>query len=200
MDTQARTERTPQGVNQPDRSVRAQSAPTPEQPQPQQPWQSADAPAAAPSSAPYAQPTASTSATPVEPQAPRQPYRHHAAHITQDPIVDDGISYQHAPDPRGAATVPGRRHMGTATSDPQYLPPTDRRGQRPASAAGGAGPRGTGERRAQLHYERYLETPKPGKSIFTSRYERSRRRSARLVIVVLVLAVLVGLVWFFFLR
>ncbi len=135
--------------------------------------------------------------------AARSPYRHHAAHITQDPITDDGISYVSEPGPamRGATRgqASGRRHMGTATSDPQYLPPVDGRTRRAPDAAQTPGQRQT-DRRSQLHYERYLETPKPGKTIFTSRYERSRRRSMRAVIVVLLLAVIIALVWFFFLR
>ena len=88
--------------------------------------------------------------------------------------------------------------MGTATSDPQYLPPID-----PARGARRQAPRDSSAPdaapRQELHFERYLESPKPGKSIFTARQQRSRR--TRLMVALILLAVvLAALVWFLFFR
>lgn len=102
-----------------------------------------------------------------------------------------------------------RRHMGTATSDPDYLPQTDfqrrqdrmdlrRLGAERAAAREAAG---TSEdsRREPLHGERYLSTPKSSKSIFTRR-ERKRRRTQLILTALLVVAIALILAWFFFLR
>lgn len=106
---------------------------------------------------------------------------------------------------RPARDGSGRRlHMGVATSDPQYLStvdpirtghPTDAKSDAPRRPAH---PRG--EKRAPLHYDRYLETPKPGKSIFSARHERARRRTRNLIVTVALIALIIALVWFFFLR
>lgn len=130
----------------------------------------------------------------------RAPYHRETPHVSQAPINDDGIDYLHD-SPRRPATAPGRKHMGVATSDPQYLPPTgtSRRPGRPSPAQS---PRRQApapqQVRTQPDYSRYLETQKPGKSIFTSRYERSRRRSFRMAAILLVIVLIVlALVWFF---
>ncbi|MDY2777231.1 MAG: hypothetical protein SOU51_02480 [Collinsella sp.] len=78
----------------------------------------------------------------------------------------------------------GRRlHMGTATSDPSYLPLTPQeqareralareqaRQERMSTAPGAEAHRGL------KHSNRYLQTPKAGHTIFTSRRERRARR------------------------
>ena len=102
-----------------------------------------------------------------------------------------------APARRGTGTAPYRRHMGVATSDPQYLPTTGANASRPAPHAP-AHP--VSEHRAPLHYDRYLQTPKPGKTIFSSRHERVRRRTRAFIIAVLLVAIAIALVWFFVLR
>ena len=115
----------------------------------------------------------------------RQPYRRQVRHISQEPINDldsdyvtvdrlhSGSSAPYQPSRRNAHS--GRRHMGVASPDSEYL-------QDP-SAAGEA-----------HNYARFLQTPKPGKSIFTARRERRRRIrliAAALAIVAVVAAVVV---------
>lgn len=111
-----------------------------------------------------------------------------------------------------------RKHMGTATSDPDYLTPTGfEHGRSEALTAyenarreGSGGARKTpapGKRRmkdaragGQLHYDRYLSTPKPGRSIFISQQDRQRRRLQRVLAVLILLAIALALAWFFLLR
>lgn len=102
-----------------------------------------------------------------------------------------------APARRGTGAAPRRRHMGVATSDPQYLPTTGANASRPAPHAP-AHP--VSEHRAPLHYDRYLETPKPRRAIFSTRRERSRRRARLVILLLAVLALVLALVWFFILR
>ncbi len=94
-------------------------------------------------------------------------------------------------------TIPGRKHMGVATSDPQYLQPVGAAGGRPN---GPAHPRhknpGDGEPQT-LHGNRYLSTPSSRKAIFTTRHDRSRKRT-RVLLVVLLLAVIAVVVWLVF--
>lgn len=130
----------------------------------------------------------------------RGAYRRQTPHVTQEPIVDESL--RQASDEMAPLTAPAatrrRRHMGTATSDPQYLPPTEhahgtrRQAPRDASAPNAAP-------RQELHYERYLESPKPGKSIFTARQQRSRRTRLMIALILLVI-VLAALVWLLFFR
>ncbi len=51
-----------------------------------------------------------------------------------------------------------------------------------------------------MNYDRYLQTPKPGKSIFTRQRARERRRARLLIVALLIVAVALALVWFFVLR
>lgn len=124
---------------------------------------------------------------------------------------------------RGEAPRSGRRHMGVATSDPQYLPLTPQEQareralaheqQRSQSIGRQQDPRGTGPRPAHpmqtvqpgshrnlQHSERYLTTPKPGKTIFKSRYEKQRRHTKTALIAIALLAIILVLIWYFFLR
>ncbi|WP_418726854.1 hypothetical protein [Collinsella tanakaei] len=111
----------------------------------------------------------------------------------------------------------GRRHMGVATSDPQYLPLTPqeqaRERQRSQNAgqqpdAHNAAPRPAhpmqtiqpGTHRSLQHSARYLSTPKPGKTIFKSRYEKQHRHAKAVLLAVLLIAAILGLVWYFFPR
>lgn len=88
-----------------------------------------------------------------------------------------------APYPRSGAD---HKHMGVATSDPSYMPAAE-----PAHRAGGAGA-------APINYSRYLETPKPGKTIFAG---RGRRKSpARFIPVIAVALIAALIIWFLFLR
>lgn len=141
--------------------------------------------------------------------------------VTHEPTRRDG---RPSPDMlRGDTQHAGRRHMGVATSDPQYLPLTPqeqareralaREQQRHNVAAAqadafGAGPRPAhpaqavqpGTHRSLQHSDRYLSTPKPGKTIFKSRYEKQRRDTKTALLIALGLAVALCLIWFFFLR
>ena len=105
-----------------------------------------------------------------------------------------------------------RKHMGVASSDPEYLPQTGPTGHVPPSsptlriraneraAARGAQPiRGNGQP-GQLHYDRYLQQPKKGRAIFTSQQDRQRRRVQVLLAVLIVAAIALALFWFFVLR
>lgn len=131
-----------------------------------------------------------------------------------------------APSPNAFRADPqrtGRRHMGVASSDPQYLPLTPQeqareraiaRDQQRAQNAGqqpdarNAPPRPAhpmqavqpGTHRSLQHSARYLSTPKPGKTIFKSRYEKQRRHTKAVLLAVLALAIILGVVWYFFLR
>lgn len=108
---------------------------------------------------------------------------------------------EHAGRPTPEPAAGQRRvHMGVATADPQYLPPMAEGTRRPGGAAPLRPAHQRSEQRAPLHYDRYLQTPKPGKSIFTARHDRSRRRVKRLLAVLIVLAIALALVWFFVLR
>lgn len=117
-------------------------------------------------------------------------YQRSRQHVTQEPIHDDQVRMDVSGD---------RKHMGVATSDPQYLPRT-----RPAHPAHprqqhAEGPDGQPQH-APLHYERYLQTPKPGKAIFTARQARARRHIAHIVLLIALLVVIAVVVWFFILR
>lgn len=117
---------------------------------------------------------------PMAQPAPAEPY--------YEPPVSAG-------QPRG--TMPGRKHMGVATSDPQYLQPAGAVGGR---AGGPAHPRhknpGDGEPQT-LHGNRYLSTPSSHKTIFTARQDRARKR-IRVLLVVLLLVVIAVVVWLIF--
>ena len=104
-----------------------------------------------------------------------------------------------------------RKHMGVASSDPEYLPQTDSTGHVPPSSPtlriranernGRAIPsvKGSGQP-GQLHYDRYLQKPKKGRSIFTSQQDRQRRRVQVLLAVLIIAAIALALFWFFVLR
>lgn len=141
-------------------------------------------------------------AQPTPTQAPPQreraaPYHHAAPHITQDPINDVEPVYVTRERYETLDQVNARRHhMGVATSDPDYLPPAGKRGL----GTGPARQPNASSGKPSLHYDRYLEMPKPGKSIFTSRRERKQRRAHRIILIIALLAFILAIVWFFFLR
>lgn len=105
-----------------------------------------------------------------------------------------------------------RKHMGVATNDPEYLPPTGPApgaGRIPPSSStlriranerGGKSGTRAGAPDGSHHYERYLQTPKKGRSIFTSQQQRQRKRTQALLAVLILAAVALALVWFFILR
>lgn len=122
-----------------------------------------------------------------DPLPAKEPYHRQTPHITQAPIDDVEPNYVTREryvtleQARG-----GRKHMGTATSDPQYLSPTEYENSRRLSHSEGSR-RSAGN--GAMHYERYLQTPKPGKSIFTSRRDRARKRNRRLIFVAVIVIV-----------
>lgn len=114
-----------------------------------------------------------------------------------------------------------RKHMGVATSDPEYLPPVQDtanrmsgHGQngRAANAAPGAhhgrgGHPVRSNRNAvassnanPLHYDRYLSTPQHGRAIFSAQRTRQRRRTAMAVLAILLIAVACVAAAYFLLR
>ena len=141
---------------------------------------------------PNSYPQSNDSSTSNEQSLPNQPaakapYRRQTPHITQAPIDDVEPSYVTRDRYVTLEQARGsRKHMGTATSDPQYLSPTgyEKNGR---FSPGDAGERTKG--RGAMHYERYLQTPKPGKSIFISRQERARKRNRRLILAAVIIVV-----------
>lgn len=105
-----------------------------------------------------------------------------------------------------------RKHMGVASSDPEYLPQTGPTGHVPPSsptlriranergAAHGNQPLKSNGQPGQLHYDRYLQQPKKGRSIFTSQQDRQRKRVQILLAALIVAAIALALFWFFVLR
>lgn len=90
-----------------------------------------------------------------------------------------------------------RKHMGTATSDPDYLPPVTHdasaREQEPTV-------RPVRQHRGQpVNYARYLEVPKSKNVIFTRR-ERAQRRTHLLIALAVAAIILVVLLWLFIFR
>lgn len=154
---------------------------------------------------------------PLPQKRPYVPYQRATQHISQEPITDPDLlprlSMPAAPDNVSAPARPhstrraapghapqggARKHMGVATSDPQYLEPV-------AGVPGAIGPAhprhknpGDGEPQT-LHYDRYLSTPDSRKTIFTARQERSRKRTHALLVITLVFAV-AFLIWFALVR
>lgn len=111
---------------------------------------------------------------------------------------------QSRPDAIGAgAPRPGRRHMGTATSNPNYLPQTAYQRQRDQDPHARATPirdAAAPRRSGTVDSGRYLQTPKRGRAIFTSPYTRQHRRMKRVLAALVSLAILLAIVWFAFLR
>ena len=130
------------------------------------------------------------------------PYQRTRPHITQEPIADDPTRYVTRERYATLEQTRPRRHMGVATSDPQYLPVTEPgRGAQPGAHGDVPGPAPPASGKpAPLHYDRYLQTPKPGKTIFSSRHERARRRTRAFIIAVLLVTIAIALVWLFVLR
>lgn len=118
-------------------------------------------------------------------------------------------------DPRGETAVGprdrpqpyrqrARKHMGTATSDPEYLPQTEFQRQCAADPDARQTPirdARAPQRSKTLRYDRYLQTPRPGRSIFTSPQAR-RQRHARIIVLIALIAIalVIALVWFLVLR
>lgn len=131
-----------------------------------------------------------------------QPRRYHRPHISQDPIDDAEPEYVTRNRYQTLEEAQsGRRHMGVASSDPVYLTDaplsknsacSQEQTQTPAQQHR----RGPRPKQTLTHSARYLETPKQGKSIFTS--SNRRRKQHRLQIALLINAsVAIALVVYF---
>lgn len=126
-------------------------------------------------------------------------HRAHAHDTSDSPAFTDPSDtqvhrqpYAHVPRQR-----PAHKHMGTATNDPDYLPPvtSDRAGRTMNSA-----PRPVRQQGDQpVNYARYLEVPKSNKAIFTRR-EHGRRRMHMLIALVAAIIILIVLLWLFVFR
>ncbi len=131
-----------------------------------------------------------------------QPRRYHRPHISQDPIDDAEPEYVTRNRYQTLEEAQsGRRHMGVASSDPMYLTDAPLSKNSACSQEQTQTPtqqhrRGTRPKQTLTHSARYLETPKQGKSIFTS--SNRRRKQHRLQIALLIIAsVAIALVVYF---
>lgn len=120
-------------------------------------------------------------------------------HRVSSPSAAPSVSHkrpavQHQP----AQTTSGRRHMGVATNDPDYLPPVHVSQQRHVPVQP-AHPRSQNPNARHLHAERYIEMPTSRKSIFIRR-ERAQRRVHLILAIVAIIVVIAFLLWFVLLR
>lgn len=139
-----------------------------------------------------------SSQPPIEPEPVTEMPRRR--HITQPSINDTEAEYitrerYTTLEEQRRARGGRRRHMGTADAEAEYLQPVNpKQARRQAAAPSGQG------KRPLAHYDRYLQTPKPGHSIFTSQQHRQRRKMRLMVVAIVLLALVVAAVWWFFLR
>ena len=127
-------------------------------------------------------------------------YQRQTPHISQEPIDDIPTEYvmpnrYTTVDQAGAQR--GRRNMGVASNDPDYLPRTPGLVRDDADAAPGKVKQPKTNASGFNNYDRYLQTPKSGKSIFTSRQRRRQKHlhQAAAVAVVAVAIVLIILLF-----
>lgn len=138
-------------------------------------------------------------------QQPQYMYHRPNPHITQAPIDDAEPSYVTRERYQTLEEIQaGRKHMGVATSDPNYLAdaplskqPSEPLDPQPTETHRPRGPRG---KQTLTHSARYLQTPKPGRSIFMSRQMRRKQQTKRIIIALAALLVIVIIVCFFILK
>lgn len=99
--------------------------------------------------------------------------------------------------PGGDGARRGRKHMGVATSDPDYL--SGGRGTALHPLPGNAPHRGGAGGRSRPDYSTLLESPVRGKAIFTAQRQR-RRRTGRLIAAAVLVAAALALCWHLFLH
>lgn len=137
---------------------------------------------------------------------PARPEYHRAnPHVTQAPIDDIEPSYVTRERYQTLEEVQaGRKRMGVATSDPTYLAeaplsklPKDGNQPKPADRGAERGPRA---KQTLTHSARYLQTPKPGRSIFMSRQMRRKQQTRRMIFALGILLIMVLIVCFFVLK
>ncbi len=148
---------------------------------------------------------------PPHPVSQTQSFQRQTPHVTQAPI--DNVEPHYITRERYVTLEESqgqgrRRHMGVATSNPSYLPKTEMQMRLDAERSAAESrqpahriqqPSDPNQPRALTNSSRYLQTPKPGRSIFTTQRDRERRRH-RLVLALIVAVVVLLLVWFLFLR
>ena len=136
------------------------------------------------------------------PRTERTEYHRQTPHITQEPIDDIDTEYvmPNRYTTVDQASASHHKHMGVASSEPEYLPRTgpqvrERQGQAQDQGATQDGSakhfNNSGKQSGTPDYSRYLETPKSGRSIFISPKERRRKRNQKIAAVVAVAAVVV---------
>ncbi len=144
---------------------------------------------------------------PVQQQPQVYPYQQQASHISQEPINDVEAPYvtreRYMTLEEQEQGQRQRVHMGTATSNPSYLQETEFQRQidaqrRPAHPI--AEKADASKPRALTNSSRYLQTPKPGRSIFVSERTRQQRRRKVQILAGVICIVAIVLVWFFFIR
>ena len=131
------------------------------------------------------------------------PYQRTRPHITQEPIADDPTRYVTRERYATLEQTRPRRHMGVATSDPQYLPVTEPgRGAQPGAngdvpGAGAPPPRASGRRSTTTVISR-----RPNQARRSSRRATSARGGAPAPLSsrCCSLPIAIALVWLFVLR
>lgn len=134
-----------------------------------------------------------------------QPYARRAPHQTQSPINDVEPTYVTRERYQTLEQASqSRKHMGVATSDPTYLAeaPLSKHGSEatPAPQPIDRANRGPRPKQTLTHSARYLQTPKPGRSIFISSQAKRKRSIRRATAAGLILIVVVVVVLLFILR
>ena len=133
-----------------------------------------------------------------------QRYSHRTPHRTQSPINDVDPTYvtRERYQTLEQASQP-RKHMGVATSDPTYLAdaPLSKQAEGKLSMTEQAvdrANRGPRPKQTLTHSARYLQTPKPGRSIFISSQAKRKKTIRRLtaigiIIIAIVVVVLIAI-------
>ena len=139
------------------------------------------------------------------PRQVRQEYHRTTHHITQAPIDDVEPPYVTRERYQTLEEVQSsRKHMGVATSDPTYLADAPLSRLKPGAdqprAPERVAERGPRAKQTLTHSSRYLQTPKPGRSIFISREVRRKQRTRKAIWVLVALIVIVLIVCFFVLK
>lgn len=135
-----------------------------------------------------------------------QPPRFHRPHISQEPINDPEPEYvtrNRYQTLEDAQT--GRKHMGVASGDPVYLKDAPLSKNSACSQEQTQTPtkqhrRGPRPKQTLTHSARYLETPKQGKSIFTSSNRRRKQHRLQMALLIIAIVAIVLVIHFVFFK
>lgn len=120
-------------------------------------------------------------------------YQRTVRHISQSPINDPEPVYVTRERYQTLDELKRpRKNMGVATSDPDYLAEAPL--SRTSSQAEPIKQRGPRPKQTLTNSARYLQTPKPGKSIFISSTERRRRATRKLILLALIAIALAAII------